>query len=764
MKKNIAVFVLAAVLTLGFLAPSVVTAQAPCDQLVADEADVFKNRIGEVEAATKRLENLGADIRVRTIKTFGAAGNLDRYEYELEQHCPSWTAPDGTRKNNLIVLIISLEEQKTGLYYGSLWEGALGEHWTRIQTEIMNPRFRQGDFAGGFIAGLGEIQELLERQLKGQATSQAPAGQAPSGQSSWWIVLLAVVVIFGSLAGLLLLRSYRKATERRLAARQKARLAKQGAASRVNSVVEALPMLEIKVNAMADKVSKEDTAPLFEGLGKAKKLGDQGAQIYGELGHSAGDPESPRLGEAQLKVIEQEYQKVLSILREASETIGQVETQIVTLQQAVDGFSARTAEVDAAVDVALQKIEVAQKAGFKTTYPAAILAKARKSLEEALALSQKKQFLPAVQRAGEASNLASQAAQAADELPRKKQEAEGAISALTARIPQVEEAISKGRQVFERISSTYAEPSWDSIRGNGTEAENRVDWVLEAQDAARATASVEQQEWHKALQLTQEANAWLDEAESFMRSISALEVSLAAARRDAPIEIAAAQADIAKAWAYINSYDEDIRESLEDDLREAERKLRISNDELRKEKPDYLEVCKLAREANESADRVLAQARNEHEAAERLRARAAGALRDARTAVSRAKEYLEDHGRDVGAEARSYLTDAHAALQQAETATDLDTRISFAEKAEGAANSAYKLARSSVARSREWHPPPMPPIIISTHTGPRGGGGPSWGSRRSSPFGSGGGSTSWGSGRAGGFRVGGGRGGGSTGW
>ena len=104
-----------------------------------------------------------------------------------------------------------------------------------------------------------------------------------------------VIFIAALLVGLLLFRNYRKSRERRLAARQKALLAKQGAASQVNNLVDTVQMLEIKVNATAAKVASEDAAPLFDGLHKAKKLVDQGAQTYSELGHSAGDPENPRL-------------------------------------------------------------------------------------------------------------------------------------------------------------------------------------------------------------------------------------------------------------------------------------------------------------------------------------------------------------------------------------------------------------------------------------------------------------------------------------
>ncbi len=67
------------------LVPISVTAQNLCDQLIVDDARVFDNHTSEVEAAARKLISRGADVRVRTITTFGSAGNLDRFEAQLEQ-------------------------------------------------------------------------------------------------------------------------------------------------------------------------------------------------------------------------------------------------------------------------------------------------------------------------------------------------------------------------------------------------------------------------------------------------------------------------------------------------------------------------------------------------------------------------------------------------------------------------------------------------------------------------------------------------------
>lgn len=753
------------------LCPGSVWAQSVDQLLVVDDADVFGNRIDQVQAAASSLQRLGADIRVRTIPTYGSAGSLDRFVEQLESRSPSWTGQDDERKNNLVVLVIALQERQTGLYYGAYWEEILGGTWLRIQTDIMNPLFREGDYAGGAIEGLEEIQRLIAAGAQPQSTSRPG-----TGRSGGWTVLIVLVGIFGLVLGLVLIVRGSRKRKKLQAARQRALLPKQAAASGINELIETIQMLEIKVDVMADKVTPEEAAPLREGLARARTLIDQSSQTYSELSHSAGDPENPTLGDAQIALIEAEYQQILDKLRQARETIKEVEERVSGIQQAVGGFPGKAAEVAEAIEGALRQQEQLEKDGFSAAYPASLVAKGREALKEAQALVARKRLSEGMKRLDQAAEQVSQAVQAGEELPRRKQEAAAAIPALSARIERVKEAIIQGKGVFERLFQDYAPGNWESIQGNGTEAENRVNWASGALADARAAAEGERQEWHRVLELVEQGNGWLTEAESLVKSIAELETNLTEERRKAPEEIRAAQADVAAAWAYINRYDEDIRESLEDDLRAAETKNETARGELEREKPDYFEACRLAREANEAADKILVEARSEHEAAERMRAKASSAWRQASARVSMASKYLDNHRLAVGTEAARSLASAVRALREAEAAVDAQVRIALIQQAELAADQAYAMARRDVAGAFTQTPRMGGPTILIPPMGrPMGrptGGGPSWGSRRSSLPGlggatrrGGGGFSSW---SAGGRTIGGGGrsrgGGGSTGW
>jgi len=764
--------------------PGVVGAQSQDRILVVDAAGLFGERLDEVETTAEWLQTSGADVRVRTVSSYGSAGNLDQYEMELEQNSPSWLGADGYRKNNLIVIIISLQDGgETGLYYGDHWEDVIGDHWNSLQSDVMNPRFREGDFAGGIIAGLEEIQRLIEKG----ATSED--GTGGSGMSLGSALLLATFVVVGALFALFFFINHRKSQARRAALRQKALLAKQAAASGINELIETVQMLAIKVDVTANRVAAEDGASLHSGLLEARRLTDRSSLAYSELSHSAGDPENPKLGEAELGAIEPEYRSVLENLRHAREAVKSVEGQIDVVRQTVDSFPGKVAAVDAAVEQAVLKQDALTQAGFNAGYVGDLVEKARATLDMAHDLASKKRFREAVEYADLAAAQAQQAVQAAQELPQKKNEAETAIPALAARIGQVKARIVEGRGLFEKLAGEYAETTWVPVRGNGTEAENRVSWTEGALEDARLAIEPERQEWHRALELVGTANGWLTEAESLVESISELEMNLMAARRDAPAEINAAQVDVAKAWEYINKYDEDIRESLEDDLRAAEGMNNAAAMELTLEKPDYLRVCKLAREANEAADRILAQARDEHEAAERLRTRAVSAIRDAHTKVTMVSRFVQVRHPFVQDRTRNLLVEAREALGQAESSVDANTQISLATRAESVADEAYSLAQRDVNSSSGVSLPGwgssggqstqvnIPAILFS---GSGWGGNRPWGSRPSTskpssssrrstsrPSASprhGGGSTSWGS--SGGSRGGGSssRGGGSRGW
>ena len=127
-----------------------------------------------------------------------------------------------------------------------------------------------------------------------------------------------------------------------------------------------------------------------------------------------------------------------------------------------------------------------------------------------------------------------------------------------------------------------------------------------------------------------------------MRSLHARLVGLEVARKDAPKEIELAEKDILAAKDYIAQYDADVREELEHDLANVEKQLGLAKAELKKDKPDYSKIVRIAREGTKprtaSLPRLGKSMRLQKNCASGLQAQS----RDAERTISKAKEYIED--------------------------------------------------------------------------------------------------------------------------
>jgi uncharacterized membrane protein YgcG len=289
--------------------------QSACDALVEDGAHVFDGDQAKVEAAANALVNMGVDVRVRTFESLGRASSLERLERSIEARCPSWTAPDGGRKNNLVVLMVAAKDRKTGLYYGSQWRRPLESQWTRIQADEMNPRFRDRDFAGGFASGLDEIRRVIDAATHTPIGGSSPvvvmpqAPQAPTDYSGLWKILgwLLGLTTFGALIWFILRVAGTRSREHeeRAGAKQRAVIAQQGVSTLISKLNPNFPAFEA---ITADKKRVE----------KVKSLLDGASESFSRLKQSnVGDPDQD-LSAAQYLAIAKEYEGLLDDLKEAN--------------------------------------------------------------------------------------------------------------------------------------------------------------------------------------------------------------------------------------------------------------------------------------------------------------------------------------------------------------------------------------------------------------------------------------------------------------
>lgn len=163
-------------------------------------ANVLGAETAVIQNEAKRLTDLGADVR---IVTTGATANLDLDEDVLEKSCASWQAPNGSRKSTLLALVVSPASRKMGLYYGASWSSALDGHWNAIKSEQMGPKFKGGDWAGGFVAAEKTLASTI-------LEFQHPTPDTPVDLSGLWSFLLWLLGISGTFAAFMYYMSYRQ--------------------------------------------------------------------------------------------------------------------------------------------------------------------------------------------------------------------------------------------------------------------------------------------------------------------------------------------------------------------------------------------------------------------------------------------------------------------------------------------------------------------------------------------------------------------------
>ncbi len=745
--------------------------QSDCNALLVDQGKFFGSQSSRILEAADQLTRIGAEVRIRTMRQIAPSPTLDAYEARIEAECASWRAPGGGRKNNLLVFMIyaaSESDRGTGIYYGAQWATPLDRNsaYLRIQTEFMNPRFRDGDFVGGFVSGINEAYRLLSQHLN-------PASSTGSGGIS--SVLLYIVIIIALLVVLAWIFRYlrRRQAERaeQLAAQNEAVAERQ----RVTEVIleltdrsqgaSSLELLEARIQALLRKVSPGDGEPFHERILTLKQSVAALQSSVSDLATSASDPTQPGLSTQAYNGIQRRYAEIYEKLQAAREESTALKAGVEEMRKLIEEAPQRLADAKRKLTDVDQAVSNAAKQGFITAELEQWRGSICEILDDASHALELNTYVRAVKLAEEADAEIANLLQFAKELPEFRQRVLEGIESLGAKIAETEKAIRKGREVFDEIEETFAAALIEPVRGNGSESERRVLFAKDAQVQARNHTAPNQQRWREAGNLIAEASERLADAESMMRSIHALREQLVEARKLAPQEIEAAFADLGKAEIFIQQYDPDIDEELEVDLANAADVLRSAEQMLTETKPDYVAVIEKARQINATADQILNQAQEQHEQSERLRRRYEAALSKAHRDISRAKEFIEDHHRDVRGKTRKMLSEAIELRGRAMNERNLEAALEYANKAALLASNAYAAASDEVERSLwGWDEDSDDDSVIIFGGGRRrssfGGGFFGSGSSGSSGGGfslggggrggGGGGSSSWGGGRGGG--------------
>lgn len=675
-----------------------------CDAVVDDRAGIFGSRVEAVREAAQRLENNGAEVRVLTMDDLGGAANLDQYKAEVQQYCASWRAADGGMKNNLIVFMVSVRERKSGLYYGDLWRRQLDSAWPAILADEVNPRFRDRNFAGGIASGFDAVNRLIDASRAPPVSTAPPVivREQPTDLSGLWTVLEGLLLLVALTVAFIFIGLIKKSVDRKKAVRQKAQADMDACSALVVELDELTAAEQKRIELLATQVVEEDVTPLrlsLDGLLAAYRAANS---AYLALRNGNLDPGRAGLSIGQLEHIAAEYAKTLGLLTAVKDGDTVVHRKLTDgLEKIVGDAPATVVEAERAAAEAIARVQKVTDQGFRTEAVKAELAETVRGLDEAKLAKDAKRFRVMQGKCREALTNAANAAELADGYPVRCQKLAAAVPVARDRIPAVHAAIVAGRANFLAIQAEHAESSWAEIRGNGTEAEKRLTAVPVALDQAATLSTMEMQDWDQAEKILAQAIAWLDECESFMRSIAALRQHLTKLKAEVRPEIEAAKADLAKATEFMKAHQADMDGSREGEVVLAREGIANAERCLAEPKPDYPAAAKQAAAANKLADELLVEVRSDYEVAERRRQEAATALREAEASYSKASEYIQDHYTDTGKKANELLATAERELKEARAEQSLALIVVTAQMAEKSADEALNQAKKDVRREQE---------------------------------------------------------------
>jgi len=164
------------------------------DRYITDRAGVLS--ASTVEEINSQLEQFERDTSNQFLVAIfpSLPQNAELYQY-CTQVAQAW-APGQKDKNNGVILFIFVHDRKLYFAVGRGLEGALTDALTnRIRLQVINPYFRQGDYAGGIEAGVQAVIAASKGEYTGDGSTDADRNGGGQPIPTWVIVLIIIIFI-----------------------------------------------------------------------------------------------------------------------------------------------------------------------------------------------------------------------------------------------------------------------------------------------------------------------------------------------------------------------------------------------------------------------------------------------------------------------------------------------------------------------------------------------------------------------------------------
>jgi uncharacterized membrane protein YgcG len=696
----------AAVIAAGIVLTPGAAMAAPvsCDSTIIDSANLLGSKTNQVQQAAQGLNSVGADVRVVTVTSFKPYSTLDDYvKTDLVGGCGSWQSANGGMKTNLVIFAVSTQPHGVAIYYGDAWKNAFSgaNSDARIKGDYMVPQLQNGDFGKAFVNGINEVRRVLNNYLHpGSTSANKPAGKSQAG--------LVAGIVFGTLFLIALLLGVgwwvlrrRSDNEKRETARQRALTARDKTTSILGEIGDSNSSNGTVRKAKVAKYAAADPSTaraLKQALGDVDANYNSAMDAMPAATTAAGTADDKGLSISVYEALASRYEDALAFATEARNGCNVINDTAAGIDQQLQRVGDTLTALGSRLDALAGKVMNLTDMQVHTDVVQQLADKATQALNAAREHSTDLKVLVELKKV---ETLVTAAEQAEQTLEEQRSRLATGLPIMEERINQVTAMVPKAQEAFDRFSPEYVEGSWESVRGNGTEAQKRIHVARTTLDDAKVSAGLDKQQWDDAVAKMESTGKLLAEAHSLLTSVIDMEQKLASAKLNAPAEIAAAQADLDKAGQYIKANAADVDPGLKDKLRQAGNTLLKAKKEMTQDKPNYLEVVKLALQANHHADDIFDEAVKEFEAAERLRRQATSMLREAESSVDTADSYIRHHSGDVRSGAKSNLADAKRFLDAAKKATDPSEVLRNAQRCDKLADDAYDDAKRDHRRAED---------------------------------------------------------------
>jgi uncharacterized protein len=167
--------------------------QRPVGMHFMDETlSVKPERYQELESALNKLSlDSGCDVRLGVLKSMEGKDSATAGQDVVK----AWNMGIGFGEGKYILILVFPGDREMRTEYGKALNGTgMDAYLQEITNNVITPRIKEGDYAGGIIAGAEAFQQAIKGTYKPQQPAPSSAGKT-GGISS--IVILLLAMLFG---------------------------------------------------------------------------------------------------------------------------------------------------------------------------------------------------------------------------------------------------------------------------------------------------------------------------------------------------------------------------------------------------------------------------------------------------------------------------------------------------------------------------------------------------------------------------------------